>query len=237
MGSVIQGTFPQGLQRVAQQVQRHATPLQPRMAGPQAPSRCPACANTAQPRMANGRPAAAHVAVQLRARQTPGAAAAQPKAALRHNHPVAQPHAAPGVHQRSPIQRHANGNAVQLPPEMVNARRGAGQPIPQVIRQKMESFFGANFSDVRIHVGPEATAIGALAFTQGTDIHFAPGHYNPATPQGQQILGHELTHVLQQRSGRVRNPFGSGVAVVQDHAMEAEAERMGHRAAAHQQGR
>jgi len=85
-----------------------------------------------------------------------------------------------------------------------------------------------------VHVGPQAAAIGALAFTQGSDIHFAPGQYNPMTPQGQQIIGHELAHVLQQRAGRVRNPFGTGVAVVQDHALEAEADRMGARAASHQ---
>ena len=51
--------------------------------------------------------------------------------------------------------------------------------------------------------------------------------------QGQQLLGHELTHVLQQRAGRVSNPFGSGTAVVQDHALEAEADRMGMKAAMH----
>ena len=65
-----------------------------------------------------------------------------------------------------------------------------------------------------------------------TDLYFAPGQYNPQTSQGQQLLGHELTHVVQQRAGRVRNPLGSGVAVVQDPALEAEAERMGQRAAA-----
>ena len=95
----------------------------------------------------------------------------------------------------------------------------------------MESALGANFSDVRIHVGPEASAIGAIAFTWGSDIHFAPGQYNPHTRHGQSLLGHELTHVVQQRAGRVANPFGSGVAVVQDHALEAEADRLGHMAA------
>jgi hypothetical protein len=83
-------------------------------------------------------------------------------------------------------------------------------------------------------VGPQAAAIGALAFTQGSHIHFAPGQYNPASPQGQQVLGHELAHVVQQRAGRVRNPFGSGVAVVQDRRLESEADAMGARAAAHQ---
>jgi ribosomal protein S18 acetylase RimI-like enzyme len=139
--------------------------------------------------------------------------------------------------QPLPVQRHAAGaenSAFQVPSSLGNFASGGGQAIPPDVRKKMESFFGASFGEVRIHVGPHASAIGALAFTQGTDIHFAPGQYNPMTPQGQQILGHELAHVLQQRSGRVRNPFGSGVAVVQDHALEAEADRLGHRAAAHQ---
>ena len=80
-------------------------------------------------------------------------------------------------------------------------------------------------------MGQEAQSIGALAFTHGTDLYFAPGQYNPQSSQGQQLLGHELTHVLQQRAGQVRNPLGSGVAVVQDPALEAEAERMGQGAA------
>ena len=97
----------------------------------------------------------------------------------------------------------------------------------------MESFFKTSFGDVRIHIGPHATALGALAFTHGSHIHFAPGQYKPITPQGQQLLGHELTHVVQQRAGRVRSPFGAGVAVVQDANLEAEADRMGRQAASH----
>jgi hypothetical protein len=106
-----------------------------------------------------------------------------------------------------------------------------GQPLPGDVRTKMETAFGMDFSDVRIHVGQEASSIGALAYTWGTDIHFAPGQYNPHTIHGQKILGHELWHVVQQKSGRVSNPFGGGVAVVQDHALEAEADRMGVKAA------
>jgi hypothetical protein len=94
----------------------------------------------------------------------------------------------------------------------------------------MEGLLGADLSGVRVHVGPEAASIGALAFTVGSDLYFAPGQYNPGSPQGQRLLGHELTHVVQQRAGRVRNPFGSGLAVVQDAALEAEADRMGMRA-------
>jgi hypothetical protein len=106
-----------------------------------------------------------------------------------------------------------------------------GWPLPRDVQAKMEGALGASFADVRIHVGSEASAIGALAFTWGSDLYFAPGQYNPHTPHGQFLLGHELQHVVQQRAGRVANPFGSGVAVVQDHALEAEADRMGHHAA------
>ncbi|HYK01927.1 MAG TPA: DUF4157 domain-containing protein [Thermoanaerobaculia bacterium] len=154
---------------------------------------------------------------------------------LRAFQQAGRPAQAPGA-----VQRHAGhgggaqSDAFQLPTHMANFSAGGGQPLPPAVRTKMESFFGTSFGDVRVHVGPQASAIGALAFTQGSEIHFAPGQYNPSTPQGQQILGHELAHVVQQRAGRVRNPFGSGVAVVQDHALEAEADRMGHRAAAHQ---
>jgi len=109
--------------------------------------------------------------------------------------------------------------------------KAGGLPLPAEVRTKMETAFGADFSDVRVHVGHEATSLGAIAYTWGTNIHFAPGQYNPHTLQGQKLLGHELWHVLQQKQGRVRNPFGGGVAVVQDHALEAEADRMGVKAA------
>jgi hypothetical protein len=91
----------------------------------------------------------------------------------------------------------------------------------------MEAFFRSDFRDVRVHVGAQAQALGATAFTHGSHIHFAPGQYDPHTQLGQQILGRELAHVVQQRAGRVRNPFGNDVAVVHDHALEAEATRMG----------
>ncbi len=125
---------------------------------------------------------------------------------------------------------------IQLRPGMeafqVDLRpKAGGLPLPKDIQAKMEKALGANFSDVRVHVGPEAASIGAVAFTWGANIHFAPGQYNPHTPQGQFLLGHELAHVVQQRAGRVSNPFGSGVAVVQDQALEAEADRLGQLAA------
>ncbi|MEA2463429.1 MAG: hypothetical protein QOJ98_1176 [Acidobacteriota bacterium] len=124
-----------------------------------------------------------------------------------------------------------NGTAIPLPPHVALPPATGGRPLEPHVRQRMEAAFGQRFGDVRIHVGPHAQSIGARAFTHGNEIHFAPGQYNPGTPRGRQVLAHELAHVVQQRTGRVQNPFGSGVAVVQNATLEAEAERMGQRAA------
>lgn len=134
----------------------------------------------------------------------------------------------PGLVIQGYFQRGAKVPA-QLPAHLSRLPVHGGQPLPADVRQRMESALGQRFDQVRVHVGPHVQAVGALAFTQGSNIHFAPGQYNPSTPQGRQMLAHELAHVVQQRSGRVQNPFGSGVAVVQDQRLEAEAERMAQR--------
>lgn len=108
---------------------------------------------------------------------------------------------------------------------------GHGKPLESGIRARMERFFGADLSGVRVHEGPAASAMGALAFTLGDTLHFSPGSYDPSTREGVELLGHELTHVLQQREGRVHNPYGQGVAIVQDPGLEAEADAMGRKLA------
>ena len=173
-------------------------------------------------------------------------AAAGPAARPPHPATVARPEARPHPAKVGPS---AQPRAVSLPPAreaqpsagtsafrtpagfLAGAAGASGQPLPAPVQNKMERFFAADFSDVRVHVGREAAAIGAIAFTLGSDVYFAPGYYEPHTPRGQELLGHELTHVVQQRDGRVANPFDGGVAVVQDPDLEAEADRMGKAAA------
>lgn len=106
-----------------------------------------------------------------------------------------------------------------------------GRPLPEAVRARMEAAFGVNFASVRIHEGPQATAIDALAYTQGTDIHFAPGRYDPLSSVGQRLLGHELTHVVQQQAGQVPRPQAKSSSIVQDWALEAEADLLGAQAA------
>ncbi|HMG23203.1 MAG TPA: DUF4157 domain-containing protein [Kofleriaceae bacterium] len=109
---------------------------------------------------------------------------------------------------------------------------GGGQPMRDDVRAKMERSLGADFSAVRIHEGSAAAAMGALAYTQGTDIHFAPGQYQPDSPGGQELLGHELAHVVQQAQGRVQpTAQAKGVGLNDDSALEREADAMGAKAA------
>jgi hypothetical protein len=84
---------------------------------------------------------------------------------------------------------------------------GGGAAMDPGTRGAMESAFGRSFGDVRIHTGEQASrsaeAVGANAYTVGSDVVFRSGHYDPGTPTGQRTLAHELTHVVQQSQGPV----------------------------------
>ncbi len=105
--------------------------------------------------------------------------------------------------------------------------------IPDGLRSGMERGLGSDFSDVRVHPDSgKATEVGALAYTQGNDIHFAPGQFSPDTSAGRQLLGHELAHVVQQREGRVSPTTEvAGIPVNNDPSLESEADRLGSKAA------
>lgn len=104
--------------------------------------------------------------------------------------------------------------------------------LPEPIQQKMEQSMGADFSNVNIHKNSsEAKDAGAHAFTQGNDIHFAPGQFK-TDQKGQELIGHELSHVIQQREGRVQaNSEVNGMAMNNDKGLETEADTMGAKAA------
>lgn len=136
-----------------------------------------------------------------------------------------------GAVQRSTAVSGAGECAVAVNPAVLGVI-GAGQPLPEQLRPQLERLVGADLSGVRVHVGPQAARIGAVAFTTGSNIFFAPGQYQPQTAIGRQLLGHELAHVVQQRQGRVQNRTGAPMAVVQNQTLELEADRLGQRVAA-----
>jgi len=112
------------------------------------------------------------------------------------------------------------------------AAAGGGQALPADVRAKMEAAFGADFSAVRVHEGQASQALGAQAYAQGTDLHFAPGQYQPDSQRGQELIGHELAHVVQQSQGRVSAAAqAKGAGINADAGLEAEADDLGARAA------
>jgi hypothetical protein len=96
--------------------------------------------------------------------------------------------------------------------------RGGGQPLDPATKTSMESGLGADFSDVRVHTdgaaASSAAAVQAHAYTVGHEVVFQSGQYQPETSTGQRMLAHELTHVVQQRSGPVDgSPAGGGISL------------------------
>ncbi|MEQ8385236.1 MAG: DUF4157 domain-containing protein [Coleofasciculus sp. A1-SPW-01] len=98
----------------------------------------------------------------------------------------------------------------------IEQKRGSGQPISNKIRQPMEQAFGADFSQVQVHTDSKSNklneSIQAKAFTTGTDIFFKQGEYQPDNQPGQELLAHELTHVVQQNGSQVQAKTDSQVA-------------------------
>ncbi len=107
-----------------------------------------------------------------------------------------------------PVERELNGPG----PESF---AGRGSPLPSPLRGLFEKRFQYSFGDVRVHDGPDAAesarGLGARAYTHGRDVVFGAGEYSPKTASGARLLGHELAHVVQQRSGQA----GNGRSLVQ----------------------
>lgn len=102
----------------------------------------------------------------------------------------------------------------------------AGATLPAHVLDAGAALLGAELSSVRIHEGPQAEAMGALAYTRGRDIFFQPGLYDPHSARGLELLGHELTHVVQQAHGRV-SASPDPVPLAEDASLEAEADLVG----------
>lgn len=95
---------------------------------------------------------------------------------------------------------------------------GGGQPLDADTRGFMESRMGHDFSDVRVHsderASASAQAVNAHAYTVGNNVVFQRDRYDPGSDEGKRTLAHELTHVVQQRSGPVDGtPAAGGIKI------------------------
>jgi hypothetical protein len=90
----------------------------------------------------------------------------------------------------------------------INSARGGGQALDSTLQTKMGQAMGADFSRVKIHTDTTADklnrSVQARAFTTGNDVFFKKGEYNPQSSTGQELIAHELTHVVQQNGSQIR---------------------------------
>jgi hypothetical protein len=92
------------------------------------------------------------------------------------------------------------GSASAASAAQIGSMRGSGAPLTADVQARMETRFDTDFNDVRVHTGPQASALNhdlsSKAFTTGNDI-FLRSEVGAADSR---LLAHELTHVVQQRS-------------------------------------
>lgn len=120
-----------------------------------------------------------------------------------------------------PVQKKSNNGTPEIQNNRVetnlsNSKNG-GNRMDKTTKKEMESGFGADFSNVRIHTDDNAVKmsqeLGAHAFTHKNDIYFNQGKYNPESKEGKHLLAHELTHTIQQEGlipDRLQFTIGDG---------------------------
>lgn len=120
-------------------------------------------------------------------------------------------------------------SAIQKKQQMSDDKDG----LPSGVRQGMGEAIGGDFSSVQfVTDSQKAVDVGALAFTQGKTVEFAPGQFKPDTSAGLELIGHELTHVDQQAKGNVEPTLEiGGMPVNDDQNKETEADDKGKAAA------
>ena len=131
----------------------------------------------------------------------------------------------------SVLDSSAQNESLQRKADMANKaaqRAEAPRPnntgMPDNLKSGIESLSGFSMDDVRVHYNSSKPAtVQALAYTQGTDIHVAPGQ--------EKCLPHEAWHVAQQMAGRVSPTTNiNGMPVNDNAALEHEADVMGEKA-------
>jgi hypothetical protein len=121
----------------------------------------------------------------------------------------------------------------------IGSARGGGQALNPGMQEGMGQSMGHDFSGVRVHTSPEASELTqdlhAKAFTTGQDIFFREGTYNPASSDGQKLIAHELTHVVQQSGGGTGTSLGRMTVHGSNDSFEQEANTVADKAVQRQE--
>lgn len=95
--------------------------------------------------------------------------------------------------------------------QAISSSRGSGGSLDAGVRDRIGGQLGDSLSDVRVHTDSTADAlarsVSARAFATGSDVYFAAGEYKPGSQDGDRLIAHELTHVVQQRGAPTSGPM------------------------------
>jgi hypothetical protein len=107
----------------------------------------------------------------------------------------------------------AGGTASADLESSIQSARGSGKSLDANLQQSMGQAMGADFSSVKVHTDSQSDqlnkSIQAKAFTTGQDVFFRQGAYDPSSQGGQELIAHELTHVVQQNGNTVQTKLES----------------------------
>jgi peptidoglycan hydrolase-like protein with peptidoglycan-binding domain len=115
--------------------------------------------------------------------------------------------------EEKPVQKKGKNTESEIQDNELEGKldnsKGGGNSLDKKTKGEMESGFGADFSNVKIHTDSNAVhmsqELGAQAFTNGNDVYFNKGKYNPDSKEGKHLLAHELTHTVQQTGARQKS--------------------------------
>jgi Domain of unknown function (DUF4157) len=124
---------------------------------------------------------------------------------------VAQPQPIASVQRKTNrlMQRQKTETASSTIESQLEQAKSGGQSLPSPIRRSMEGAFQKDFSNVKIHTDQRADVLNrsmqAQASTNNNNhIFFKKDNFKPNTSQGQELIAHELTHVVQQKSNVIQ---------------------------------
>lgn len=128
----------------------------------------------------------------------------------------------PQVKQVAQLQAMANNYSAHH--QQLLQKKGNDIGLPDSLKSGIENLSGYSMDDVKVHYNsPKPAQLQALAYTQGTDIHVAPGQ--------KEHLPHEAWHIVQQMQGRVKPTMQmKGVQINDDEGLEREADVRGEQA-------
>ena len=116
----------------------------------------------------------------------------------------------------------------------IGRARSGGQALDGALQKQMGETPGYDFSGVRVLTGAESDALNqqlsARAFTTDQDIFFRSGDYNPGSGDGRELIAHELSHVVQQTTGRVSEGGSRMTVRPAGDAFEGEADALAQQA-------